>query len=65
VLFSGIDVAYDAAEHRLVQYQGLSDLRDAGGDNYQANIVFHASERKASSAQAMAAAKSARLAPCR
>ena len=64
VLFSGIDVTYDAAEHRLVQYQGLSDLRDAAGDNLQANIVFHANERKASSAQALANAKSEPLAAC-
>jgi hypothetical protein len=64
LLFAGIDVAYDAAEHRLVQYEGLSDLRDAGGENLQANIVFHANERKSSSAEALADAKSAPLAPC-
>jgi hypothetical protein len=64
LIFSGIDVAYDAADHRLVQYEGLSDLRDAAGDNLQANIVFPADARKPSSAQAMAAAQSAPLAPC-
>jgi hypothetical protein len=63
-LFSGIDVAYDAADHRLVHYQGLSDLRDSTGNNLQANIVFHANERKPSSAQAMAAAQAATLARC-
>lgn len=62
--FSGIDVAYDAADHQLVHYQGLSDLRGPSGDNFEANIVFHANDRKPSSAQAMAAAQAAPLAPC-
>ena len=62
--FSGIDVAYDADDHTLVRYQGLSDLRDASGDNLQADIVFHANDRKPSTAQAMAAAQAAPLAPC-
>ena len=62
--FSGIDVAYTAADHQLVHYEGLSDLRDASGDNLWVNIVFHANERKPSSAQAMAAAQAAPLAPC-
>lgn len=63
-LFSGIEVAYDAADHRLVHYQGLSDLRDTAGDNLAADIVFHPNDRKSSSAQALAAAQAAPLAPC-
>ena len=64
-LFAGIEVAYDAADHRLVHYEGLSDLRDTSGDNLQADIAFHADDRRPSSAQAVAAAKAAPLAPCR
>jgi len=64
-LFSGIDVAYDTADHQLVHYEGLSDLRDASGDNLQANITFHANQRKPSSAQAMTEVEAAPLASCR
>lgn len=64
LLFSGIEVAYDSAERRLVHYEGLSDLRDASGDNLQADIVFHGADRKTSSAQALAEAQAAALAPC-
>jgi hypothetical protein len=65
LLFSGIDVTYDAADHRLVRYDGLTDVRDASGDNLQANIEFHAGDRKPSSAEAMASAQAAPLAACR
>jgi len=64
LVWPGIEVAYDAAEHILVHYEGLSDLRDASGDNLQASIVFHAGERKPTSAQAISAAEAAALAPC-
>jgi hypothetical protein len=64
LLFSGIEVTYDAADRRLVHYDGLSDLRGASGDNLQADIVFHRADRKPSSAQAFAAAQAVPLAPC-
>jgi hypothetical protein len=64
LLFSGIDVAYGASDHLLVHYDGLSDVRDPAGANLQANIVFHAGERRPSSPQAVAAAEAATLAPC-
>jgi hypothetical protein len=60
-----IDVTYDAAEHVLVRYEGISDLRDAHGDNLKASIVFHLSDRRPSSAQALARAGQASIAPCR
>jgi hypothetical protein len=61
----GIDVTYDAAEHVLVRYEGISDLRDAHGDNLKASIVFHLSDRRPGSAQALATAGQASIAPCR
>jgi hypothetical protein len=64
LVLPGIEVAYDAADHILVHYEGLSDLRDASGDNLQASIVFHGAERGPGSAQAIAAAQAATLAPC-
>lgn len=64
LLFSGIDVAYGVSDHVLVHYEGLSDLRDPSGANLQANIVFHADQRRPSTPQAVAAAQAAPLAPC-
>ena len=61
----GIDVAYGAQDRLLVNYQGVSDLRDAAGDNYQAEIAFRPGDRKAGSAQRMAAARRVALAACR
>jgi hypothetical protein len=64
-LLSGIDVYYSANEHVLVRYDGLSDLRDAAGANYQAQIDFRLSDRKPSDAQAMSDARQATLKACR
>lgn len=64
LLFSGIELTYDAVDHRLVRYEGLTDVRDASGENMQANIEFHASDRKPSSAEAVAMAQAAPLAAC-
>jgi hypothetical protein len=61
----GIDVTYETAQHVLVRFDGISDLRDARGDNLQASIVFHSSNRRAASAQAFATAEQAQIAPCR
>jgi hypothetical protein len=60
-----IDVSYGAADHILLHYDGLSDLRDASNDNYQVVIEFHSNDRQASSADAMQSARAVRLAPCR
>ena len=60
----GIDVAYGATDRVLLQYQGISDLRDASGNNYQAEITFRPKDRKPGDAQRMAAARRAPLAAC-
>ena len=62
---SSIDVSYSAAEHVLLRYDGLSDLRDAAGDNFQTQIDFPLSVRKPSSEQAMRDARDTALKPCR
>jgi len=60
-----IDVAYDAADHVLVRYEGLSDLRDAAGANFQAQIDFPPGERAPVDAAAMAAGREAPLGACK
>jgi hypothetical protein len=62
---SSIDGYYAVSDHTLIRYVGLSDLRDADNDNFQAQIDFPPGERVASDAQAMADARQAHLAPCR
>jgi hypothetical protein len=61
----GIDVYYSDADHVLVRYDGLSDLRDASGDNFKAIIDFSPQERKAAGEEIMQRALKAPLAPCR
>ncbi len=61
----GIDVYYSDADHVLVYYDGLSDLRDAAGDNYKAEIDFPPAARQLSSEQAMSDALKTPLRPCR
>jgi hypothetical protein len=61
----GIDVAYGADDHTLMRYDGLSDLRDASGDNFQTQITFPSNGRAPSSAALMAEARQAQIAPCR
>ena len=61
----GIDVYYSAADHVLVRYVGLSDLRDASGDNFKTEILFPPQERTAAAEQNMRDAEQARLAACR
>ncbi len=63
-LLPGIDVYYDAVEHVLVHYEGLSDLRDASHSNMQAQITFHLADRTQSDRQAYQEALRAPLAPC-
>jgi glutathione S-transferase len=61
----GIDVYYSAQERILVHYDGLSDLRDAAGDNYQAKITFNPGDRRPSDERSMREAREARLGPCK
>jgi hypothetical protein len=61
----GIDAYYSAADHLLVRYEGLSDLRDAGGNNLQTDITYPVSDREPGSEQLIDAARQAPLAPCR
>jgi hypothetical protein len=60
-----IDVSYSAAEHVLIRYVGVSDLRDASHDNFVASIDFRPGDRRTGDEGAMTAARRAPLAPCR
>lgn len=42
-----IDVVYDRETRALLEYRGLSNLKDSRGRNYTARIVFPAEERRA------------------
>jgi hypothetical protein len=64
LVLPGIEVTYDAADRVLVRFEGISDLRDASGDNLQASIVFPVSDRRPGSAQSFATAEQASIAPC-
>jgi hypothetical protein len=61
----GIDVYYSDADHLLVRYDGLSDLRDAAGDNFKTVIDFPPQERRVAGEATMQQALRAPLAPCR
>jgi hypothetical protein len=61
----GIDVYYSDADHVLVRYDGLSDLRDASGDNFKTVIDFPPVDRKAVGEASMQQALRAPLAACR
>jgi len=61
----GIDVYYSDADHVLVRYDGLSDLRDASGDNFKTVIDFPPGDRKAVGEASMQQALRAPLAACR
>jgi hypothetical protein len=65
MLLPGIEVTYDSSEHALVRFEGISDLRDRSGDNFQTSIVFHVSDRRPGSAQSFSTAEQATIAPCR
>ena len=64
-LLPGIDVYYSAADHQLVHYDGLSDLRDSSGDNVAAQITFHPADRQATTEQQMLEAENTPLHQCR
>jgi hypothetical protein len=59
-----IVVYYGVHDHVLLLYEGLSDLRDAGGNNYKARIEFLPNLRVPSDAASLDAAKHARVARC-
>jgi hypothetical protein len=59
-----INVAYDSQTHVLMRYEGLSDLRDAVGENFQTTITFHAADRRAAEESEWASARQAPLGPC-
>jgi hypothetical protein len=46
LIASGIDVAYDADSRILMRFQGLSNVRDAEGENYVARIDFPIDARR-------------------
>jgi hypothetical protein len=52
LIVSGIDVSYDAESRILMRFQGLSNVRDADGDNYVARIDFPITERRTESSDA-------------
>jgi hypothetical protein len=56
---SGIDVTYRDSDRQLLQFEGLSNVRDPLGDNYVARIVFPDADRSESAdPQAFEAASS-------
>jgi hypothetical protein len=61
----GIDVFYGTESHVLMRYQGISDLRDASGSNYQTEINFPADDRAPADEQQNSAAREAHLAACK
>lgn len=57
-----IDVDYDATTHRLLRYRGLSNLRNADGDNVDVRIEFPPADApQPATTAAMAAAAAAAL----
>lgn len=60
----GIDVYYSSADHVLIRYDGLSDLRDAAGDPFRTEIAFPPETRGAASGAELIAARQAPLRPC-
>ena len=60
----GIDVRYDTAQRTLLHYDGVSNLRDAGGDNFKVDIDFPADTRHPSSQGVMREAGEATLRAC-
>lgn len=46
LIADGIDVSYDRENRQLLRFAGLSNLRDAEGDNYTVRIDFLPADRK-------------------
>jgi len=51
-LLPHIDVSYDIASHRVVRYEGLSNIRDDNGKNYRIHAEYPAIAHTADIAQA-------------
>ncbi len=60
----GIDVRYDTAQRTLLHYDGVSNLRDAAGDNFKVDIDFPADARHPATEAAMHEARDAPLGGC-
>jgi hypothetical protein len=60
----GIDVYYGSADHVLMRYVGLSDLRDGAQNNLTVTIAFHPHDRRPSGLRDFQDAGQAPLAPC-
>ena len=60
----GIDVSYSADDPVLMRYEGLSDLRDARGNNFPVSITFHTPDRRLGTEQESLTARQAVLAAC-
>ena len=60
-----IDVSYSERDHVLVRYEGMSNLRDNGGENFRVDITFRLRDRKPSDPAAVASALHASLRACR
>jgi hypothetical protein len=56
-----IDVAYSKSDRALLRFTGISNVRDAEGDNLKARIEFPQSSRRALEPQALAGALAATL----
>jgi hypothetical protein len=60
-----LEVSYGSQTHVLMRYEGLSDLRDPAGDNFEAVITFPPGDRKPAEESQWASARQAPLGPCR
>lgn len=64
-ILPAIEVAYDADEHQLLRYDGLSDLRDVAGNNLSVHVEFKPGDRMPGDAALDRTLRGAPLAPCR
>jgi len=65
LVLPGIDVSYSADDHVLMGYEGLSDLRDAAGNNFRISILFHSIDRRMATEEENSAARQAPLGLCK
>jgi len=64
-VLAAIDVSYGSQTHVLMRYEGVSDLRDSVGHNFQTTITFRPDSRKPAAESEWASAQQAPLGPCR
>jgi hypothetical protein len=60
----GIDVRYDSAQRTLLHYDGVSNLRDAAGDNFKVDIDFAPATRHPASEGDLRLARETPLVDC-